>query len=264
MLEGEEHVYRFVAEDAGTYWYHSHQVSHEQVRRGLLGALVIHPEVPDPERRRTRSPSCTGTPTGRRSTARRARPPSTPSPARPVRLRVVNTDNGAGVAVGHRGAVPGRSPSTAGTSTSPARSTTRSTACRPAAASTWASWCPRTGSGSTSAASTALVFGDDPDRRRRATGAEGVRGPADLRRAGRDRLRRRRRRTGGSTTGSAGAPASWTAGRACWWTINGHLFPDVADVHGQRGRRRRVRDRQRQRRQPPDAPARPPRGRALP
>ena len=63
--------------------------------------------------------------------------------------------------------------------------------------------------------STALVFGDDPTGGRRATGAEGVRGPADLRRAGRDRLRPQRSRTGGSTTGSAGAPASWTAGPAC-------------------------------------------------
>ena len=41
---GESHTYRFVVEDAGTYWYHSHQVSHEQVRRGLLGALVVEPK----------------------------------------------------------------------------------------------------------------------------------------------------------------------------------------------------------------------------
>jgi FtsP/CotA-like multicopper oxidase with cupredoxin domain len=40
---GGEHVYRFRAEQVGTYWYHSHQVSHEQVQRGLLGALVITP-----------------------------------------------------------------------------------------------------------------------------------------------------------------------------------------------------------------------------
>ncbi len=40
---GDSHVYRFVAEDAGTYWYHSHQVSHEQVRGGLFGTLLVHP-----------------------------------------------------------------------------------------------------------------------------------------------------------------------------------------------------------------------------
>ncbi|WP_421734155.1 multicopper oxidase family protein [Cellulomonas sp.] len=44
--EGGSHVYRFVAEDAGTYWYHSHQVSHAQVRGGLFGALVVRPESP--------------------------------------------------------------------------------------------------------------------------------------------------------------------------------------------------------------------------
>ncbi|MDX6224349.1 MAG: hypothetical protein QOE64_725 [Frankiales bacterium] len=40
---GHEYVYRFVAERPGTYWYHSHQVSHAQVQGGLLGALVIRP-----------------------------------------------------------------------------------------------------------------------------------------------------------------------------------------------------------------------------
>ncbi|MFE5336991.1 multicopper oxidase family protein [Isoptericola sp. NPDC056573] len=40
---GGSHTYRFVASDAGTYWYHSHQVSHEQVRKGLLGAVVVAP-----------------------------------------------------------------------------------------------------------------------------------------------------------------------------------------------------------------------------
>ncbi|MEU8221575.1 multicopper oxidase family protein [Kribbella sp. NPDC048915] len=44
---GGSHVYRFVAEDAGTYWYHSHQVSHEQVRKGLYGVLVIQPTPAD-------------------------------------------------------------------------------------------------------------------------------------------------------------------------------------------------------------------------
>jgi FtsP/CotA-like multicopper oxidase with cupredoxin domain len=40
---GGEHVYRFVAQDAGTYWYHSHQAGHDQVRLGLFGALVVTP-----------------------------------------------------------------------------------------------------------------------------------------------------------------------------------------------------------------------------
>jgi FtsP/CotA-like multicopper oxidase with cupredoxin domain len=38
---GRSFVYRFVVPDAGTYWYHSHQVSDAQVRGGLFGALVV-------------------------------------------------------------------------------------------------------------------------------------------------------------------------------------------------------------------------------
>jgi FtsP/CotA-like multicopper oxidase with cupredoxin domain len=38
----------FVAPDAGTYWYHAHNRSVEQVARGLYGALVVEePEGPD-------------------------------------------------------------------------------------------------------------------------------------------------------------------------------------------------------------------------
>ena len=44
--EGEDFTYRFVAGQVGTYWYHSHQVSHEQVKLGLLGPLVVHPRTP--------------------------------------------------------------------------------------------------------------------------------------------------------------------------------------------------------------------------
>lgn len=43
---GGDHVYRFVVPDAGTYWYHSHQLSTEQVARGLVGAIVVLPAPP--------------------------------------------------------------------------------------------------------------------------------------------------------------------------------------------------------------------------
>ena len=48
VLEGDSFTYRFVAEQVGTYWYHTHQVSHELVRRGLLGGLVVTPRGDDP------------------------------------------------------------------------------------------------------------------------------------------------------------------------------------------------------------------------
>ena len=46
---GGRFVSRFVVEDAGTYWYHSHQMSHEQVEQGLLGAIVVAPAAPPTE-----------------------------------------------------------------------------------------------------------------------------------------------------------------------------------------------------------------------
>ncbi|HEX5994033.1 MAG TPA: multicopper oxidase domain-containing protein, partial [Jiangellales bacterium] len=43
VARGEEFVYRFRADQAGTYWYHTHQASHRAVRRGLYGTLVVTP-----------------------------------------------------------------------------------------------------------------------------------------------------------------------------------------------------------------------------
>lgn len=43
---GETFVYDFVAHDAGTFWYHPHQRSYEQVGRGLYGPLIV--EEPHP------------------------------------------------------------------------------------------------------------------------------------------------------------------------------------------------------------------------
>ncbi len=45
---GEAFTYDFVAPDAGTYWYHPHNKSWEQMARGLYGALIIdEPDPPD-------------------------------------------------------------------------------------------------------------------------------------------------------------------------------------------------------------------------
>jgi FtsP/CotA-like multicopper oxidase with cupredoxin domain len=48
VLPGQSFVYRFRAEQVGTFWYHSHQQSAEQVRRGLFGAIVVEPATPQP------------------------------------------------------------------------------------------------------------------------------------------------------------------------------------------------------------------------
>lgn len=49
---GETYAYEFTVLAAGTYWYHSHQRSVEQVDRGLHGALIVEPaEEPAPPNR---------------------------------------------------------------------------------------------------------------------------------------------------------------------------------------------------------------------
>jgi FtsP/CotA-like multicopper oxidase with cupredoxin domain len=90
VLPGERYVYRFRPRQVGTFWYHTHQASAKQVRRGLFGALVIEP------RRRASgldialvSHTFGSTPTLNASdrVERRA-----VSPGTPVRLRLVNSD----------------------------------------------------------------------------------------------------------------------------------------------------------------------------
>jgi FtsP/CotA-like multicopper oxidase with cupredoxin domain len=40
---GGRFVYRFRVEQVGSFWYHSHQASSQEVARGLFGPLVILP-----------------------------------------------------------------------------------------------------------------------------------------------------------------------------------------------------------------------------
>ncbi|WP_197029146.1 multicopper oxidase family protein [Blastococcus sp. URHD0036] len=93
---GEEHVYRFVAEDAGTYWYHSHQVSHEQVEGGLFGTLVVRPPAAAGDADEPADVvAAVHTYSGRRTIGgRTGLTPVLAEDGAPVRVRLVNTDNG--------------------------------------------------------------------------------------------------------------------------------------------------------------------------
>ncbi len=97
---GGRHVYRFVAPDEGTYWYHSHQVSHQQVRGGLFGTLVVAPvgdapDAPDETVEPVDVVAAVHTYDGRRTVAGRVGVERVAArPGQQVRLRVVNTDNG--------------------------------------------------------------------------------------------------------------------------------------------------------------------------
>ena len=39
-------TYSFIPPDEGTYWYHSHYISYEQVARGMMGPLIVEDETP--------------------------------------------------------------------------------------------------------------------------------------------------------------------------------------------------------------------------
>lgn len=46
---GAEFLYDFVLPDAGTYWYHPHNRTYEQMARGLYGALIVEEATGAPE-----------------------------------------------------------------------------------------------------------------------------------------------------------------------------------------------------------------------
>jgi FtsP/CotA-like multicopper oxidase with cupredoxin domain len=48
VLPGESFVYEFTPKDAGTYWFHPHVRSMEQVERGLYGLLIVEDAEPLP------------------------------------------------------------------------------------------------------------------------------------------------------------------------------------------------------------------------
>lgn len=51
VAPGGSYVYEFVAQDAGTFWYHSHQDTSSQLAKGLYGALVVEPATGPAEER---------------------------------------------------------------------------------------------------------------------------------------------------------------------------------------------------------------------
>ncbi|HEY6897167.1 MAG TPA: multicopper oxidase family protein [Rhodocyclaceae bacterium] len=46
LKPGERFEYEWLARDSGTFWYHPHQSSFEQVPRGLYGALIVEEDKP--------------------------------------------------------------------------------------------------------------------------------------------------------------------------------------------------------------------------
>ncbi|MGG1660756.1 multicopper oxidase domain-containing protein [Brevibacillus sp. NRS-1366] len=96
VMPGERHVYRFVAEQVGTYWYHSHQQASVQVRKGLLGALVIEPADSPQETGSFRDVTLIHHKLAKEGVTLNGRDTlalDTVSPGTSVRLRLINADN---------------------------------------------------------------------------------------------------------------------------------------------------------------------------
>jgi FtsP/CotA-like multicopper oxidase with cupredoxin domain len=90
---GGEFTYRFLSDQVGTYWYHSHQVSNVQVIGGLFGVLVVLPKtgVSEPVDVTATAHAYGGTKTLNGATGDLRVPAK---PGQQVRVRVINTDNG--------------------------------------------------------------------------------------------------------------------------------------------------------------------------
>jgi FtsP/CotA-like multicopper oxidase with cupredoxin domain len=90
---GGEFIYRFVADQVGSFWYHSHQVSNPQVAGGLLGSLVVMPQSGIAQQIDVCAIAHTyGGLRTINGTAEDLRVPA--QPGQRVRVRVVNSDNG--------------------------------------------------------------------------------------------------------------------------------------------------------------------------
>ena len=90
---GGEFTYRFVADRAGSFWYHSHQVSNPQVAGGLLGSLVVTPQPGVAQQ--VDVSALAHTYGGVRTINGKAEDLRVEArPSQRVRVRVTNTDNG--------------------------------------------------------------------------------------------------------------------------------------------------------------------------
>ncbi|WP_274654751.1 multicopper oxidase family protein [Paenibacillus humicola] len=96
VIPGQKHVYRFRAEQTGTYWYHSHQVSSEAVSKGLFGTLIVEPRTASEDGAETKDITVIthvwdgiGFAVGDSDVTKRV----AVAPGTSVRLRLINTDD---------------------------------------------------------------------------------------------------------------------------------------------------------------------------
>jgi len=219
---GGRFVYRFLADRVGSYWYHSHQISHEQVKKGLLGALLIAPEAADLDVKDM--PALIHAYGGRRTiNGSDGDLEVAAAPGERVRVRLINTDNGP-MPVWVGGA-PYRVVAVDGTDVNaPTPVTGKSILVTAGGRNDLEVVMPRNGSGvRIQMAGAAVALGRDtvkPSQPRRFVDLLAYGSPAP---PGLDPGRAER-----NFKFSIGRRPGFLNGRpGIWWTINGHLFPDV-------------------------------------
>ncbi|WP_312030378.1 multicopper oxidase family protein [Actinomycetospora sp. TBRC 11914] len=95
VLPGGQFVYRFRADQAGSFWYHSHQVADDQVRGGLFGSFVVVPRGTSAVPSASDVSALVHLYDGRRTVAGVDGDLAVPAaPGSVVRVRVTNTDTG--------------------------------------------------------------------------------------------------------------------------------------------------------------------------
>ena len=259
VMPGHDYTYRFVAQETGTFWYHSHQVSHEQVIRGLLGPLVVLPRHVESVRDVV---AVSHTYDGIASLNGLKQVPVKAQPGQRVRLRLINTDNGPTqvwasapyrvVAIdGHDVNKPTDVTGKGAILTAGGRLDLRVVAPKDAAD-------VRVQVG----AATAVLVGDGNARVKSPPPPRKHRLPV-LRLAGPDRLRPREGRPTLRVLHRATPRLRRRQARPVVDDQRSHVAAR-ADVRRERGRHREGAHLQPQRRRPPDAPARAPRRRAVP
>lgn len=219
---GQEFVYRFVAEQAGTFWYHAHQVSHEQVVKGLFGALVVEPRRTDPEvddRVAVLHRYADATINGEAGITH-----VDAAPGQRVRVRVVNTDNG--LATAWVSGTPYRVAAIDGTDVNqPGEVEDRSVVVPAGGRVDLTFEVPEHGARVDFSGTTAMVFGTDPT-----DGSQGQ-PPEEL-----DLLDYGEPASPGLDVSNPDRSFDYVIDRrpgfldgrpGMWWTINGHMFPDV-------------------------------------
>ncbi|MDQ3157474.1 MAG: multicopper oxidase family protein [Actinomycetota bacterium] len=219
---GGRFVYRFLADRAGSYWYHSHQISHEQVKKGLLGALVISPTDADLAVKDV--PALIHAYGGRRTiNGADGDLKVAAAPGKKVRVRLINSDNGP-MPVWVGGA-PYRVAAVDGTEVNgPTPVTGKSILVTAGGRNDLEFVMPKNGAGvRIEMAGAAIALGRDTAKSRqprRFVDLLAYGSPAPL---GLDPGKAER-----SFDYSIGRRPGFLDGRpGMWWTINGHLFPDV-------------------------------------